>query len=77
MWVAVPNCLVLLQNTKVDLDGHLSFHLYLVFLKQKPTCTLDTQEQSIIVKNVEVIMAMYSKTVQNRREKDSVIMESV
>ena len=69
-----PNCLVLLQNMKADLDGHLSFHLYLVFLKQKPICILDMQEQNIIVKNAEVTMVIYLMMGPNQQEKDFVTM---
>ena len=37
--------------------GNMKWIIYLclVFSKQKPTCTLDTQEQSITVKNVDYI----------------------
>ena len=37
-------------------------------LRKKQICTLDSQEQNIIVKNAAGIMAMYLKTAQNLPE---------
>ena len=51
--------------------------LYLMYLKLKLIIYLVTQEQSIIVKNVEGIMDTYLKMVQNQQVKDIVIMEFV
>jgi hypothetical protein len=63
-----PNFLILAQNMKVGLAGLPFLNLCLMFLRKKQICTLDSQEQSIIVKNAAGIMAMYLKTVQNLPE---------
>jgi len=48
-----------------------------MFLKLKQTTTWDMPEQNIIVKNVEAIMDISLKMVQNLRENDIAIMEYV
>ena len=48
-----------------------------MFLKQKPTHTLDIQEQNIIAKNVEGTMGTYLMMDQNQQEKDTAIMAFV
>jgi DNA-binding CsgD family transcriptional regulator len=56
-------------------DGHLFLNVNLGHLKLKQIIILDMLEQNIIVKNVGVIMDIYSMTVLNLLAKDIAIME--
>ena len=55
-------------NMKADQAGLLFTNRCQMFLKKKLICTLVTQEQNIIVKNVEVTMDTCSMTGQNQQE---------
>ena len=55
-------------SMKVVLVGPRFTKRCLKFLLKKQICILDIQEQSITVKNVEVITVMYLMMVQNQLE---------
>jgi hypothetical protein len=63
-----------MQNMKAARAGHLFLSRCQMFLKKKRILILVIQEQSIIVKNVAAIMAIYLMMGRNLQEKDIVIM---